>query len=256
MRNARTADAWASGDPHDGPMVTTALTPSRASAEVGILSLVGRAVVWTGLFGLALGISCRSFSEGSAGPVGISLAQLGAPWVLVAFAAGVLVAERSADPAIERAALVLGGLAGAGTMVVASVSYYGDASSRSAVFWAAAGLVVGGAAGLAGAAWRARPGSVVGAMAAGALGLALVAEGIGRLDYGWFHSTGQVSHLGARWLVAGGLALPVLLTRGRPAGVVASISVFVLAAPVAAVVVVAYHGLSLVEGSAPEAWFG
>ena len=130
-------------------------------------------------------------------------------------------------------------------MVVASFSYYGDASSPSAVFWAAVGLVVGGAAGLAGAAWRARPGSVVEAMAAGALGLALVAEGIGRLDFGWFHSTGQVSHLGARWLVAAGLALPVLLTRGRPAGVVASISVVLLAAPVAALVVVASYGLGL-----------
>ena len=205
-------------------MATTAPAPSRASAEDGIPSLVGRAAVWTGLLGLALGISCRSFSEGSAGLVGIGLSQLGAPWVVVAFAAGVLVAgERSADPAVERAGVALGGLAGAGTMVVASFSYYGDASSPSAVFWAAAGLVVGGAAGLAGAAWRARPGGVVEATAAGALGLALAAEGIGRLDFGWFHSTGQVSHLGARWLVAAGLALPVLLTRGRPAGVVASI---------------------------------
>ena len=83
------------------------------------------------------------------------------------------------------------------------------------------------------------------ATAAGALGLALVAEGIGRLDYGWFDSTSQVSHVGARWLVAAGLALPVLLTRGRPAGVVASISVALLAAPVAAFVVVASHGLGL-----------
>ena len=146
-------------------------------------------------------------------------------------------------PAIERAGVALGGLAGAGTMVVASFSYYGEASSPSAVFWAAVGLVVGGAAGLAGAAWRARPGSAVGAMAAGALGLALVAEGIGRLDFGWFHSTSQVSHLGARWLVAAGLALPVLLTRGRPAGVVAAITVALLAAPVAALVVVASNGL-------------
>ena len=68
--------------------------------------------------------------------------------MLVAFIAGVLVVEgRSADPAIERAAVALGGLAGAGTMVVASFTYYGDASSPSAVFWAAVGLVVGGAAG-------------------------------------------------------------------------------------------------------------
>ena len=63
-----------------------------ASAEDGIPSLVGRAAVCTGLLGLALGIWCRSFSEGSGGLVGVGLAQLGAPWVLVAFAAGVLVA--------------------------------------------------------------------------------------------------------------------------------------------------------------------
>ena len=246
MRNARTADAGSRRDPHDGSVATTAPVPTRTRTEDAIASLVGRAAVCTGLLGLALGTWCRSFSEGSGGLVGISLAQLGAPWVLVAFIAGVLVVEgRSADPAIERAAVALGGLAGAGTMVVASFSYYGDASSPSAVFWAAVGLVVGGAAGLAGAAWRARPGSVVEVVAAGALSLALVAEGIGRLDFGWFHSTGQVSHLGARWLVAAGLALPVLLTRGRPAGVVASISVVLLAAPVAALVVVASYGLGL-----------
>ena len=246
MRNARTADARARRDPHDGSVATTAPAPTRTSAEDAIPRLVGRAAVCTGLLGLALGLWCRSFSEGSGGPLGVGLAQLGAPWVLVAFAAGALVAdERSADPVIERAAVALGGLAGAGTMVVASFSYYGDASSPSAVFWAAVGLVVGGAAGLAGAAWRARPGSVVEATAAGALGLALVAEGIGRLDFGWFDSTGQVSHLGARWLVAAGLALPILLTRGRPAGVVAAITVVLLAAPVAALVVVASHGLGL-----------
>ena len=246
MRNARTTDARARRDPHDGSVATTAPAPTRTSAEDAIPRLVGRAAVCTGLLGLALGVWCRSFSEGSGGLLGLGLAQLGAPWVLVAFAAGVIVAgKRSADPAIERAAVALGGLAGAGTMVVASFSYYGDASSPSAVFWAAVGLVVGFAAGLAGAAWRARPGSVVEATAAGALGLALAAEGIGRLDFGWFRSTSQVSHLGAAWLVAVGVALPILLTRGRPAGVVASITVVLLAAPVAALVVVASHGLGL-----------
>ena len=45
------------------------------------------------------------------------------------------------------------------------------------------------------------PVGLVEALAAGALGLALAAEGIGRLDFGWFHSTGQVSHLGrGGWL--------------------------------------------------------
>ena len=245
MRNARTADAGEPRDPHDA-CVATAPVPIRTSAEDAIPSLLARAAVGTMLLGVALGIGCRSLSEGSGGLVGISLSQLGAPWVLVAFATGVLVGDvRSSDPAIERAAVALGGVAGAGTMVVASFSYYGDASSPSAVFWAAAGVLVGGAAGVAGAAWRARPGSVVEAVAAGALGLALVAEGIGRLDYGWFHASGQASHLGARWLVAAGVALPVLLTRGRPAGVVASISVVLLAAPVAALVVVASHGVGL-----------
>ena len=166
--------------------------------------------------------------------------------VLVAFATGALIVdERSDDPVIEQVGVAPGRVGGCQGRCVASFSYCGNASSPSAVFWAAVGLVVGGAAGLAGAAWRARPGSAVEATAAGAIGLALVAEGIGRLDFGWFHSARQVSHLGARWLVAAGLALPVLLTRGRPAGVVAAITVALLAAPVAALVVVASHGLGL-----------
>ncbi len=227
-------------------MATTAHVPTRSSAEDDIPSLVGRATLCTGVLGLALGYWCRSFVDGIAGPIGVLLGQLGAPWVVVAFAAGAIVAARpSADPAVERAGIALGGLAGAATMVVASFSYYGDASSPSAMFWATAGIMVGGAAGLAGAAWRARPGGAVEAAAAGALGLALVAEGIGRLDFGWFHAAGHLHRLGSGWLVVAGLALPVVLTRGRPAGFVASTCVLLLAVPVAAVVVVASRGLAL-----------
>lgn len=228
-------------------MATTAPTPARPPAVAGVPDLVGRAALCAGVLGLALGVWCRWFVDGSAGPVGVLLAQLGAPWVVVAFAAGAIVADpRSTDPGVQRAGVALGGLAGAGAMVVASYSYYGDASSSSAVFWATVGLLVGGAAGIAGAVWRARPGGASEATAAGALGLALVAEGIGRLDFGWFHATGRLAGLGSAWLVVAGLALPVLLTRGRPAGFVASCAVLLLAAPVAAAVVAASQGLTLI----------
>ena len=227
-------------------MLPTASASTGRATFDGVSVLVGRAAFCVGALGLALGVWCRSFIEGTGGAFGVSLAQLGAPWVLVAFAAGALVVvHRSPDPALERAGLVLGALAGAGTMVVASFAYYGEASSTSAVFWAVAGLFVGGAAGLSGAAWRARPGGVVEVVAAGAVGLALVAEGIGRLDFGWFHIAGDLSHLAAGWLVVAGAALPVLLTRGRPAGFVASCAILLLAAPVAGLVVGLSQGLGV-----------
>jgi hypothetical protein len=246
MRNARTADVTGGGDPQDGRMAATAPSPARTPAGEDLAHLFGRGALCVGVLGLALGTWCRSFVEGTGGPFGITLAQLGAPWVVVAFVVGALVAVRRPDDrAVEWAGLAVGGLAGAGTMVVASFSYYGEASSFAAVFWATAGLFVGGAAGVAGAAWRSRPGGAVEAAAAGALGLALVAEGIGRLDFGWFHTAGEAAQLGAGWLVLGGLALPLVLTRGRLAGALASLCVLLLAAPVAAVVVLSSHRLGL-----------
>ena len=219
-------------------MAITAPAPTRGSAADGIPSLVGRAALSAGVLGLALGTWCRSLVDGAAGAVGATLADLGGPWVLLAFVAGaVVIAPRSADPGVERVGVALGGMAGAGAMVIASFTYYGGASSVSAVFWATTGLLVGGAAGLAGAAWRSRPGGVLEAAAAGTLGLALAAEGIGRLELGWFHTTGHLADRASGWLVVAGLALPVLLTRGRPAGFVASCSVLLLAAPVALLVV-------------------
>ncbi|MEY2425618.1 MAG: hypothetical protein QOI61_1190 [Actinomycetota bacterium] len=195
---------------------------------------------------MALGAWCRSFIDGAGGSLGIGLAQLGAPWVLVAFAVGAIVAvERADDPVLERAGLGLGALAGAAAMVVASFTYYGGASSVSAIFWAAAGMFVGGAAGLAGAGWRSHSDGMLRAVAAGALGLALVAEGIGRLEFGWFHVTGDLARLAAGWLVVCGAVVPVVLTRGQRAGFVASFAVLVLAAPVAMLVVAASHGLGL-----------
>lgn len=211
-----------------------------------LVGLTVRAALCVGVIGVALGVWCRSFIDGTGGPFGVSIAQLGAPWVAVAFAVGALVVvHRQEHPGVERVGLALGALAGAGTMVVASFAYYGTASSPSAVFWAAAGIVVGGAAGLAGAAWRARPDSIVEVVAAGTLGLALVAEGIGRLDFGWFHVSSDLSLSTAQWLVVAGACVPVVLTRGRPLGFVASVTALLLAAPVAALVVVMSRGLGV-----------
>lgn len=226
-------------------MASTIPAPPRSPAG-DLTPIVGRALVCTGALGLLLGTWCRSFVEGSGGRFGAVLAELGAPWVVVAFAAGALVATpRPSDPWVERAGVLLGAVAGAAAMVVASFTYYGDASSPSAVFWATAGLMVGGPAGLAGAAWRSRPGGAVEAVAAGMLGLALVAEGVGRLDFGWFHGDTHLMRLGSAWLVVAGVVLPIVLTRGRLAGFVASSSALLLAMPVAALVVAWSHGLGL-----------
>ena len=246
MRNARTADAGARRDPHDGPVATTAPVPTRTSAEDAIPSLVARAAVCTVLLGLALGIWCRSFSEGSGGLVGIGLAQLGAPWVLVAFAAGVLVAEHgrpippsSGPPSPWAGWRVPARWSSRRSATTATPRPPRPCSGRPSGCWSAGRRVSpaprGGPDPVR--SWRpwqpersASPSSPRGSAASTSAGSTPPA---------------RLSHLGARWLVAAGLALPVLLTRGRPAGVVASISVVLLAAPVAALVVVASHGLGL-----------
>jgi hypothetical protein len=221
-------------------------TASSHTRHDGLTLLVARAAFFAGATGVALGVWCRSFVEGAAGAFGVSVAELGAPWVVAAFAVGAVVAVHPVDdPPPELARLGLGAAAGAAAMVVASFVYYGNTSSTSAVFWAAVGVIVGGAAGAAGAAWRVHRDDAVQALAAGVLGLALVAEGIGRRDFGWFHIAGGLSYLTAGWLVVAGVAIPVLLTRGRPFGFAASIAALGLAGPVAALVVAASHGLGI-----------
>ena len=75
------------GQPMPGPGAIRTMDPwppplpprPRTSAEDAIARLVGRAMVCTGLLGLALGLWCRSFSEGSGGPLGIGLGPARGP---------------------------------------------------------------------------------------------------------------------------------------------------------------------------------
>jgi hypothetical protein len=173
--------------------------------------------------------------QGSGGSVGAVLADLGAPWVVAAFAVGAAVAGRHrAAAALERSSGVLaGGFAGGGALAVASLVYYDGSTGPRAVFWMTLGLFVGGLAGGAGAAWVIWRGSGVEALAATALGLTLTAEAVARLGGSLWMASSTTAGLVVVALALLGVLTPILLTRGSALGAAGSVAVLVLALPTA-----------------------
>ena len=191
--------------------------------------------------GTALGLWCRAWAEGSGGRAGAVLADLGAPWVLAAFAAGAAVAGRHrAAAALDRSSGILaGGLAGGGALTVASLVYYDGSTGPRAVLWMALGLVVGGLAGGAGASWAMWPRSVAGATAATALGLALAAEAVARFGGTLQMQSSATADLIVLAVAGVGVLAPLVLTRGSVLGVAGSVGVIALAVPTAALLAAA-----------------
>lgn len=226
---------------------TADAAPAATTARTQIVAAdVGRAAGIAVVVGAVLGVWCRAWSDGAAGLVGDVVADLGAPWILAAFASGVAVAGRHRVAALDRSSGVLaGGLAGGGALAVASLVYYDGSTGPRAVFWIGLGLVVGGLAGGAGAAWAIWPRSAAGAAAATALGLSLATEGVARLG-GVFRMDGSpTAEVTVLALVGLGVLVPLVLTRGSPAGLVGGIGVVALAAPSAAVLAAGSTLLSL-----------
>ena len=197
--------------------------------------------------GTALGLWCRAWTEGSGGPVGAVLADLGAPWVLAAFAAGAAVAGRHrAATALDRSSGVLaGGLAGGSALAVASLVYYDGSTGPCAVLWMGLGLIVGGLAGGAGAAWAMWRRSAAGATAATALGLALAAEGVARFGGALRMESSTTADLTVLATAGLGVLAPLVLTRGSVRGVAGSVGVLALAVPTAALLAAAPALLAL-----------
>jgi hypothetical protein len=225
---------------HASGMTSPTSSPSTSAPALGPAEEAVRALAVPVVLGSLLGLWCRSWTLGSGGAAGAVLADLGAPWILAAFAVGVLVVTpRPGRPAVEVAGVALAGMAGAATLALASFVYYDGSIGPRAVLWAAIGLVVGSLAATAGATWRLRPESAVGVMAAGALGLTFAAEGVARLSGGLWMDAGPVARVTVLAVTAAGVATPLILARGRAAGLVASLAVVVLALPVALLLVTA-----------------
>lgn len=196
-----------------------------------------RAAVVAVATGVALGVWCRTWTDGAAGPVGVVVSDLGAPWTLVAFASGVAVAaagHRRVATLDRSSGVLAGGLAGGGALAVASLVYYGGSTGPRTVLWMFLGLVVGGLAGGAGAAWAMWPRAAAGAAAATALGLAFATEGVARLGGVLSMDGSPTAEVTVLALVGLGALVPLLLTRGGVLGVVGSVGVVALAAPGAA----------------------
>jgi hypothetical protein len=198
-----------------------------------------------GLIGTLLGVWCRSWTDGAAGYPGAVVADLGAPWIMAAFATGVAVGGRR-PVALEPTSRILAGvLAGGGALALGSLVYYAGSTGPRAVFWMGLGLVVGGVAGGAGAAWATWPRSAPGAAAATALGLAVAAEGVARLGGGLWMASNPTADLTVLGVIGLGVVLPLLLARGRALGLVGSLGVLTLAVPTAAVLAATPAVLSL-----------
>src|SRR4051794_39221419 len=226
---------------HDALVITQpvlrpsgALSPTaRRPSAVPIVARLLTAPVVGGAVGVVLGYWCERVA-GTGGAAG-TLAELGAPWILAAFVAGVL-AMVAADrrPRAQFGAGVVGALAGATSLVVATVVYYGPARTGRldvpdargvTAMWAVVGLAVGVVIGAAGALWRSAPNA---AQAVGCLvvtGTAVAAEAYYLLDTG---EPGARSVLFV--LAAAGIGLPLLAGR-RWAALVGMVLVAVLAVP-------------------------
>lgn len=173
-------------------------------------------------FGLAVGMAAR-YGHGVPGDA-YWLASLGGPWLVAAFAAGALAPGRR-----------LAALAGAATIVVGTLAYYGSVAAYHgvtqlhlplqgarygvlmAIAWSAAGLAVGAAFGTAGVLWRRGGRSLWSAAGAAALAGALVGEAL-LLQAAWDSPWAQ-RVLAAE--LAAGLLVAAVLARGRRAAALA-----------------------------------
>src|SRR6478735_5683143 len=161
------------GARHDAVVITqSALRPTGAPSHAArrpsvvptVLRLLAAPIVG-GAVGVVLGYWCQRVA-GTGGVAG-TLAELGAPWILAAFVAGALpmiAADRR--PRAQLGAGVVGALAGATSLVVATVVYYGPARTGRldvpdargiTAMWAVVGIAVGVVIGAAGALWRSAP---------------------------------------------------------------------------------------------------
>ncbi len=145
-----------------------------------------------GVVGVVLGYWCRRFA--GTGGVNGTLADLGAPWVVAAFTAGavtMLAADRR-WPA-QLGAAVAGALAGATSLVVATLVYYGPAQTGRldlpdargvTLVWSIVGVGVGVVIGAAGALWRAAPNGLQATACLVVVGTAVTSEAYYLLDTG------------------------------------------------------------------------
>jgi hypothetical protein len=147
--------------------------------------------------------------------------------------------HQRAAVALDRASGGLaGGLAGGGALALASLVYYDGSTGTRAVVWMGLGLVVGGLAGGAGAAWAMWRRSAAGATAAAALGLAFAAEGVARFGGVLRMETSATAGLTVLAVAGMGVLVPLVLTRGSVLGVAGSVGVLALAVPTAALLAV------------------
>ena len=212
----------------------------RPSVVPTLLRLLAAPVVG-GAVGVVLGYWCQRVA-GTGGAAG-TLAELGAPWILAAFVAGALpmiAADRR--PRAQFGAGLVGALAGATSLVIATVVYYGPARTGRldvpdargvTAMWAIVGIAVGVVIGAAGALWRSAPNALQAVGCLVVAGTAVAAEAY------YLRDTGARSVLVV--LAAVGIGLPLLAGR-RWAAPVGMVLVAVLAAPGSLLAEVVWRG--------------
>lgn len=189
----------------------TVAGPVRPSWLVWPLALV------VGLFG---GVA-TSYGQTILGGGWAALANSASPWVMFAFAAGVIVPGR----------WVTAALAGLLTQVGLVVGYYATTELRgfaagmaAIVIWVAAGAVAGPVYGTAGALFRYRPGStadgsrdrwwLVRSCAAGITGSVWIMEGLNFFNLARDANSNSGPGVGAAWVYSVvGFVLPLVLAR-------------------------------------------
>ncbi|WP_116995891.1 hypothetical protein [Desertimonas flava] len=199
--------------------------------------------------GAVLGWWCRASAESRS--VSGVLADLGAPWIATAFAAGALArlmsAGRRPSDGVSNAvgSAVAGALAGAICLVVATGVYYGPArtgrldvsgAGSSTVVWSVVGAGIGVLFGAVGALWWSAPTRRQAAACLVAVGTAITAEAYYLLD------SGVASDLLVRNVLVGvavaGAAVPMLLgLRWHAVAGIGLVALFALPASLAAEVV-------------------
>jgi hypothetical protein len=224
----------------------------RTSGRSGLAAAWLIAVPLGGVAGAALGYWCRRHA-GQPSAAGV-LADIGAPWILAAFAAGaatmVLTGGRRASSTLGRqlGSGIAGALAGSTCLVAATIVYYGPArtgrldptgAGSATAVWAAVGLAVGLVFGAFGAWWRSAPSRWQAAACLAATGLAITAEAVYLLDAGV--GAEPVAREVLVLVAAAGVALPLLAGRLGPA-LVGALAVALLALPGSLVAEVVWRG--------------
>lgn len=210
------------------------------------------AVPLGGLVGVALGYWCRG-AAGQRSPGGV-LADLGAPWILAAFAAGALTMvlaggrRRGSGLGYQVGAGIAGAVAGATCLTAATIVYYGPArtgrldvtgAGSATVVWTGVGIAVGVAFGALGAWWRSAPSRWAAAACLVAAGTAITAEAFYLLDAG--AAADPLARHVVVLVAAAGIALPLLAGSPGPA-LAGALAVAVLALPGSLVAEVVWRG--------------